>query len=187
MDHVWQDLAERPSWKIEDMLRSDDARDSLDGAELAQPLCVAIQVGLINLLAKCNITPDAVVGHSSGEIAAAYAAAAMTMIEAIICGYLRGQVDCEISSRNITLSGNPIALKRALDAIQDDNEAALVQRLRVNLAYHSDHMREIASNYEEMLASHLSHRVAAIPFYSTVTGRRLVSKAGAELDPGSPT
>ena len=62
----------------------------VDRAEFAQPLCTAIQVVVVNLLRTWGISPAAVVGHSSGEIAAAYASGALTLQEAIIVAYLRG-------------------------------------------------------------------------------------------------
>lgn len=58
--------------------------------EFSQPLSTAVQLALANVLAKCDIRPDAVVGHSSGEIAAAYVVGALTMKQAMICSYLRG-------------------------------------------------------------------------------------------------
>lgn len=59
-------------------------------AAFSQPLSTAVQLALANALIKCGIKPSAVIGHSSGEIAAAYVAGALTMREAIICSYLRG-------------------------------------------------------------------------------------------------
>ena len=38
---------------------------------LSQPLCTALQIALVDLLKDFNIVPSTVVGHSSGEIAAA--------------------------------------------------------------------------------------------------------------------
>jgi acyl transferase domain-containing protein len=46
---------------------------------------------VVNILKDWGIEPTAVLGHSSGEIAAAYACDALTMEEAIICAYLRGR------------------------------------------------------------------------------------------------
>lgn len=60
-------------------------------AEFSQPLCTAVQVGLVNFLAKCGIKPSAVVGHSSGEIGGAYASGALTIAEAIVAAFYRGQ------------------------------------------------------------------------------------------------
>lgn len=59
-------------------------------AEFSQPLCTAVQIITANILRAWGVGPAAVIGHSSGEIAAAYACGAMTMREAIICAYLRG-------------------------------------------------------------------------------------------------
>lgn len=53
---------------------------------------MALQVALVDLLKTYNIKPEAVAGHSSGEIAAAYACCAITLREAIIIGYYRGKV-----------------------------------------------------------------------------------------------
>ncbi|KAJ5521618.1 polyketide synthase [Penicillium freii] len=58
--------------------------------ELSQPLCTAVQIGLVNMFMAAGVEPQAVVGHSSGEIAGAYAAGALTEKEAIIVAWQRG-------------------------------------------------------------------------------------------------
>jgi len=67
-------------------------RTRLSSAEFSQPCCTAIQLALVDLLSKWNVKPAAVVGHSSGEIAAAYACGSITATEAILIAYYRGQV-----------------------------------------------------------------------------------------------
>ncbi|KAI1828708.1 hypothetical protein F4861DRAFT_535124 [Xylaria intraflava] len=84
-----QDLA--PSWTLSEELLRPKESSSVYKAEFSQPLCTAVQIMVVNLLREWGITPGAVLGHSSGEIAAAYASGALTMREAIICGYLRGR------------------------------------------------------------------------------------------------
>jgi acyl transferase domain-containing protein len=59
---------------------------------MAQPLCTALQVALFHLLKRLGIKPTAVVGHSSGEIAAAYAAGYITLEYALAAAYYRGYV-----------------------------------------------------------------------------------------------
>lgn len=56
------------------------------------PLCTAVQLALVDLLRSWGITPAAVTGHSSGEIAAAYAAGALSLDSAIAIPYLRGNL-----------------------------------------------------------------------------------------------
>lgn len=65
--------------------------DAIQTAEIAQTICTAVQVGLVDLLASWSVRPVGVAGHSSGEIAAAYASGRITAADAIVAAYLRGQ------------------------------------------------------------------------------------------------
>src|SRR5207244_3134115 len=56
----------------------------------SQPLCTAVQVVLVQMLAHAGICFDAVVGHSSGEIAAAHAAGFLSATDAVRIAYYRG-------------------------------------------------------------------------------------------------
>ncbi|KAF6814469.1 Polyketide synthase-nonribosomal peptide synthetase 3 [Colletotrichum sojae] len=56
----------------------------------SQPLCTAVQIGLVRMLRSWGIEPVATIGHSSGEIAAAYAAGLLTASQAILVAYFRG-------------------------------------------------------------------------------------------------
>ena len=62
----------------------------VDHAAVAQPLCTALQIALVDLLRSWGIRPVAVVGHSSGEIAAAYTVGALNMEQALATAYFRG-------------------------------------------------------------------------------------------------
>ncbi|EED11461.1 polyketide synthase, putative [Talaromyces stipitatus ATCC 10500] len=66
-------------------------QDFCQTAEISQTVCTAIQIGLVDLLASWSIRPSGVVEHSSGEMAAAYAAGCITAAEAITIAYFRGQ------------------------------------------------------------------------------------------------
>jgi acyl transferase domain-containing protein len=56
----------------------------------SQPVCTAVQIAIVDLLQEWGVTPEATIGHSSGELAAAYAAKLITAEDAIISAYLRG-------------------------------------------------------------------------------------------------
>lgn len=114
-----------------------------------------------------GVTPTAVIGHSSGEIGAAYASGALSLQEAIICAYMRGRVTkqqtkggamavvglgaadiqpylvdgvaiaCNNSPLNTTISGDGIKLGMVLQLIQNNNPGIMAKQLRVNIAYHS--------------------------------------------------
>ncbi|KAG6199000.1 Type I Iterative PKS [Claviceps purpurea] len=77
-------------YSIEQELKKAGKKSRLSSAEFSQPLCTAIQIALVDTLRAAGIVPHAVVGHSSGEIAAAYAAGALTAEEAITAAHYRG-------------------------------------------------------------------------------------------------
>lgn len=59
--------------------------------QYSQPLVTALQLCIIAILESWKIAPQAVVGHSSGEIAAAYCAGFISRTDAIIAAYYRGR------------------------------------------------------------------------------------------------
>lgn len=65
---------------------------------LAQPLTTAVQVALVDLMRSWDIVPTSVTGHSSGEIAAAYCAGALSREEAWAIAYFRGVVSEKLAS-----------------------------------------------------------------------------------------
>lgn len=77
------------------MTRSSDRMTSQHGdinePIFAQSSCVAVQIALVDLLHSWKITPTTVVGHSSGEIAAAYCAGKISRQAAWKVAYCRGQ------------------------------------------------------------------------------------------------
>ncbi|CCF33226.1 hypothetical protein CH063_00138 [Colletotrichum higginsianum] len=98
MDMVLEDLDEAPSWTLEETLLEDPAVSRVSQAEFSQPLCTAIQVALVQLLRLWGIKPSVTLGHSSGEIGAAFAAGYLSESEAILMAYYRGQVVKDIDS-----------------------------------------------------------------------------------------
>ncbi|KAI1172338.1 putative polyketide synthase [Nemania sp. FL0916] len=92
LDMVLGNLQDGPEWTIEDTLLEPAHISLVNEAEYAQPLTTAIQIALVQLLRAWSILPTITVGHSSGEIAAAYAAGYISASDAIIFAYLRGKV-----------------------------------------------------------------------------------------------
>lgn len=69
--------------KLTDLLVSSDLAARLADTKIAQPLLFAIQAALSDCMSARGIRPDVVFGHSVGELAAAYAAKALTAAEAV--------------------------------------------------------------------------------------------------------
>ncbi|KAK8016704.1 hybrid NRPS/PKS enzyme [Apiospora rasikravindrae] len=85
-------LPDRPQWSlVEEMLAGDDTSRIAEAA-LSQPLCTAIQIVLVDLLKAAGVTFSSVVGHSSGEMGAAYAAGFLSDCDALRAAYYRGVV-----------------------------------------------------------------------------------------------
>jgi acyl transferase domain-containing protein/NADPH:quinone reductase-like Zn-dependent oxidoreductase/NAD(P)-dependent dehydrogenase (short-subunit alcohol dehydrogenase family) len=89
-DSALQDLG--ASWSLVEELMKDEQNSRINTSEISQPATTALQIALLDLLAALGTKADTVVGHSSGEIAAAYAAGALDLASAIKVAFFRGQL-----------------------------------------------------------------------------------------------
>ncbi|KAK4224395.1 lovastatin nonaketide synthase [Podospora fimiseda] len=182
--------ADRPQWRLRDELLAGADKSRLSEAELSQPLCTAIQIVLVDMLRSAGITFSAVVGHSSGEIAAAYAAGFLSDVDAVRVAYYRGvyaklagsysgasgamlavgtsledaedlvalsafkgrlAVAAHNSSASVTLSGDIDAVVLAKKVF--DEEKKFARLLKVDKAYHSNHMLPCGDPYVAALTA----------------------------------
>ncbi|KAJ5206570.1 Acyl transferase/acyl hydrolase/lysophospholipase [Penicillium cf. griseofulvum] len=81
---------------VEEEITKPSQDSDLNHPSLSQTVCTALQIALVDLLKSWNIHPDSVTGHSSGEIAAAYAAGALSMNDAMSVAYYRGAVASQL-------------------------------------------------------------------------------------------
>ncbi|KAF2463891.1 reducing type I polyketide synthase [Lindgomyces ingoldianus] len=90
-------------WSLFDELLKEDDVSRIHEPEFSQPICTALQISLVQLLQSYGIHPATVVGHSSGEIAAAYTAGALSFDSACKVAYFRGKLTaslCHSGERN---------------------------------------------------------------------------------------
>ncbi|OTA99530.1 hypothetical protein M426DRAFT_269167 [Hypoxylon sp. CI-4A] len=92
METILQNLREPPTWSLMEELKKPAETSQIHRAELAQPLCTALQIALYHEFKRLGVEPSAVVGHSSGEIAGAYAAGRISLNNAIAAAYYRGYI-----------------------------------------------------------------------------------------------
>lgn len=92
LDDVLASLPHPAPWSVVDILQGNCDKDLIQTPAVSQTLCTALQIGLVDLLASWSILPSGVVGHSSGEMAAAYASGCLSASEAITAAYYRGYV-----------------------------------------------------------------------------------------------
>ncbi|WP_149824438.1 type I polyketide synthase [Streptomyces tailanensis] len=93
------DSALRPftSWSVTAVLRGDTNAQSLDRVDVVQPVLFAVMVSLAAVWRARGIRPDAVIGHSQGEVAAACVAGALSLNDAAAVVALRSQALTELS------------------------------------------------------------------------------------------
>lgn len=90
LDRILQTCPDPPSWTLEKEILAEEHLSRVKMASVSQCLCTAIQLALVELLRSLGITFHTVVGHSSGEIAAAYAAGKISLRDAILISHYRG-------------------------------------------------------------------------------------------------
>ena len=112
-------LQPRLGWSVVDRLRAGDD-PGIERIEVVQPLLFAVQVAMTAMWRARGVRPDAVVGHSMGEVAAAYAAGILTLDEAAL-------VICTRSALLQRIAGRGAMGVVALDADAAQREIARVE------------------------------------------------------------
>jgi acyl transferase domain-containing protein/SAM-dependent methyltransferase/NAD(P)-dependent dehydrogenase (short-subunit alcohol dehydrogenase family)/acyl carrier protein len=202
-------LERRAGWSVRDELFADENGSRLSRTDVAQPVNFALQAGLVELYRSWGITPDAVVGHSAGEAAAAWAAGALGLEDALAVIHERAclmqqaagggkmaslelsgdEVEAEIRGRGPALS---IAAINGPRATVITGEAAAVDELLGALKSRQVRCRELPMSFAfhssqmEPFRARLVERLSSlkpasgsVPFVSTVTGDH---RDGAQLD-----
>ncbi|KAJ0315623.1 hypothetical protein COL5a_011935 [Colletotrichum fioriniae] len=115
----------RPDWTLLHALSPKNDENDGNGdiwqsrvneAAFSQPLCTAVQIVLVDLLHAAGVKFRAVVGHSSGEIAAAYAAGFLTATDAIRIAYYRGFFATKLA---VGLGGKMVAVGTSLEDAEE--------------------------------------------------------------------
>ncbi len=197
------------SWDLLDELYKKEEESRLQEIDIVQPVLVAVEIALANLWMSKGVFPDAVVGHSMGEVAAAYVAGNITLHEAaqiiIIRSSLMKQVsgkggmgatDLTVEEANELLKGYEDKLAVAVmnsqnsTVLSGDPDAlnavfsVLEQQGRFNRKVKVDvasHSPQM-DGIKETLKKNLEHlqpQKSSIQFFSTVYNEL---KAGDELD-----
>ncbi|KAI6379931.1 hypothetical protein MCOR25_001832 [Pyricularia grisea] len=90
LERVLKSLSKPPNWTLRGEISKPISESRLSEAQYSQPVLAALQIALVDLLRSWGVQPSAVVGHSSGETPAAYAAGALTAEDAFLLAYHRG-------------------------------------------------------------------------------------------------
>lgn len=176
-------------------------QDEMVDTIYAQPVTFLVQVGLFELLKTFRIFPDVVVGHSAGEVPAAYASGLLTLEEAVEvvfhrsaeqqrmagCGrmlavglseddvkeYIKDFADVEIACIN---SGQSTVLasseERLKEVVAKLPEGTFKAFVPGNIAFHSSRVEPILDSMRQRLAFlNKRPKVWGLPYVSTVSGK----------------
>jgi acyl transferase domain-containing protein len=107
-------LGEFADWSLIEELEKDERTSRVTEADRAHVANFALQIGLASLWRSWGIVPDAVVGHSSGEMAAACVAGALPLRDAVWLAYHRGRLQ-----HLITGTGRMIAVGLSVNEVAE--------------------------------------------------------------------
>ncbi|MFD7504297.1 type I polyketide synthase [Streptomyces sp. NPDC059850] len=196
-------LAPFVDWSLGDVLGEKDDAPSLERVDVVQPVLFAVMVSLAALWRSCGVHPDAVIGHSQGEIAAAHVAGALTLEDAARVVALRSRALVTLAGRGGMMSvalpeaelgpwlapwGDRLAVAAlngpgsvvlagdpdALNGLHAELTAADIRARRVPVDYAS-HSPQVEAIRAELLEllAPVAPVASRVPFHSTVTGERI--------------
>ncbi|GFG75804.1 type I polyketide synthase [Mycobacterium botniense] len=193
-------FSEFVDWSLTDVLRGAPGAPGLDRVDVVQPALFAVMVSLAELWKSIGVKPDAVIGHSQGEIAAAYVAGALSLRDAARVVTLRSKlltglsgpggmvsIACSVERARELLSplGERISIAavNGRSAVVVSGDVAALDELMRQCAAHELRARRIDVDYAshsvevEVIRDQLSAALSGIEprssrttFFSTVTG-----------------
>jgi polyketide synthase 12 len=196
-------FAEFVDWPLVDVLRGAPGAPGLDRVDVVQPALFAVMVSLAELWKSIGVRPDAVIGHSQGEIAAAYVAGALSLRDAARVVTLRSKLLRSLAAPGGMLSiacsterarellapyGNrvSIAAVNGRSAVVVSGDVTALEELvgfcadlelrtrRIDVDYAS-HSVEVEAIRGELVAAltGIEPQTTRTAFFSSVTGNRL--------------
>ncbi len=165
IDQVFQKIAD---WSIVDELAKTEAESRISETQVAQPALFALQVALSELWKARGVFPQAVIGHSIGEVAAAYISGILSLTDAVHLIYHRSRIQAKASGQGKMLAAK-LTEKEALEILRGHEEtvslAAINSPDMVTLSGDAQVLENIQKTLEEKEIFHRFLRVN-VPFHS---------------------
>ncbi|MEO0331659.1 MAG: type I polyketide synthase, partial [Bacteroidota bacterium] len=189
-------------WSLLEEMTRDEKTSRVSETRIAQPAIMAVQIGLTEIWKSWGVTPEGCVGHSIGEVAAAYTSGALTLEEAVEVIYHRSRGQHRATDKGKMLAA-ALTVEEAREAIAGVENVVSIAAINgpamLTLSGDAEPLERIAEQLEkkdifhrflrvnvpfhshhmeplkEELIESLSHLVtgrAQIPLYSTVTGKQ---------------
>src|SRR5262245_29253568 len=152
MEQCEKAMLEYVDWSLLNELKVDEAESRLKEIDVIQPTLFAIEVSLAALWRSWGIEPDAVVGHSMGEVAAAYVAGALKLEDAVRIICLRSRLLKRMSGKGgmASVEFTVEEARRALVGYEDRVSIAVSNSRRSTvLSGDTEALRELLETLEE--------------------------------------
>lgn len=189
-------------WSIIEALLADEDSSRVTRTEVAQPANFLVQVCLTAELAALGIEPSAILGHSVGEVSAAYVSGALTLHDALLVSYHRARLQATTAgsggmlavglpetevlawlpadgSLSVAAVNSPSSVTlagqpEAIEAMSERliTEGIFARALKVEVPYHSHLMDPILGDIRDALSA-LQPRTPTLPLYSSVTAAQV--------------
>ena len=117
-------FVEISGWSIIEELLRDEATSRVTRTDVAQPANFLVQACLVAELAALGVRPAAVVGHSVGEVTAAYASGVLSLTDALLVSYHRARVQARTAGTGGMMAVG-LAIENASDWIDGDAEVTV--------------------------------------------------------------
>ena len=197
-------------WSLLSVLREEKDAPSLKRVDVVQPVLFAMMVALTRLWQAHGVQPDAVIGHSQGEIAAAYIAGVLTLEDAAKIVAVRSKLALSVVGKGAMASveepadalrlrlkkwGNLLSVAainglsssvvsgdvNAIDELVEELQSEQIFARKVRVDIAS-HSSQMDALKDDLLANlaDIQHSSSHVPFYSTVDAMRC---DGAGLTP----
>ena len=122
-------------WDPVTELTKETHQSRLGVPEISQPICSVLQIALVDELRSWGIAPSKVVGHSSGEIAAAYSIGALSHRDALAAAYFRGKAAASLQHTAIGKGISSATGMMAVGCSREEAEELLAQvKVRATVA-----------------------------------------------------
>ncbi|KAI9162667.1 BcPKS11, polyketide synthase [Paramyrothecium foliicola] len=142
------------SWDLLEELLKEPAESRMEDPCIAQPISTAVQISLVDTLKDLGVVPSAVTGHSSGEIAAAYSAEAISFEDAMTVSYHRGRLTSDLKKENKGKAGAMIAVGASATTVkQSIDQLGVAASSRIAIACFNSPASVTVSGDEDVIQS----------------------------------